>query len=328
MKYNPLISVCIPVYNAEKTLEECIWSVVEQNFEQFEIILVNDGSQGTDTNGLTCRKILLQAQKKCQRFRNEHKLSKIEMKYIEHKSNLGLVEARRTAIEYAKGQYICNLDSDDTLLPGALTVLYQTAIQCNADIVQGQTEIFPKNQTIFTNYNNAFFGELEGSQILDGYLVKHNHIGLLWAKLIRRETYLEAFTYIPFTRCVMCEDYLQYFFIALVAKKYVGIKTPVVKHNTDTGISSSRKIETLERWEHVCSTANVFTIIFDAIKKLSQRTLTQEQMEALRLQSRSYLVINLEQLKHNVISSLQEQARQLLCDYWGEDFVEEAERHL
>ncbi len=86
-------------------------------------------------------------------------------------------------------------------------------------------------------------------------------------------------------------------------------------------------ISDLARWEKICTTATVFAIIFEAVKEL-QEPLTLEQMEALRLQSRSYLVNNIQQLRNYVIPELQEQARAMLCDYWGESFVEKMENAI
>ena len=87
------------------------------------------------------------------------------------------------------------------------------------------------------------------------------------------------------------------------------------------------KISDLVRWEQVCSTANVFTIIFEAVKSFP-KALNLEQMEALRAQSRSYLANNLKQLHEAVIPAMQDEARSMLCDYWGEDFVQLAEKSL
>ena len=56
--------------------------------------------------------------------------------------------------------------------------------------------------------------------------------------------------------------------------------------------------------------------------------LSSEQIEAFRLQSRSYLVSNLQQLNSSVVPELQEEARNLLCEYWGEDFVQMMEKAI
>jgi glycosyltransferase involved in cell wall biosynthesis len=327
----PKVSVCIPVYNSEPVLRRCLDSVINQDFTDFEIIVVNDGSAGTDEAGLTCKKIVKQAQKSCPAP------LKSRIKYIEHRNNLGLLEARRTAVHHASGEYICNVDSDDALTPGALTVLYEAAKSYDADIVQGKTDMYSTDPSAMQEksvqkkqkeYNKLAPGVLSGSEVFDGFMIRQNHIGLLWAKLFRRETYLRAFSYIPFTNCVMAEDLLQYFFIAYEAKKYVGIQDIVYCYTVDTGISSSKKITDISRWEQICSTANVFTIIFSAIKQFPQLMLSSEQMEAFRLQSRSYLVSNLQQLKSSVVPELQEEARNLLCEYWGEDFVQMMEKAI
>lgn len=323
------VSVCIPVYNAEKTLRTALDSVIRaaQDFDAWEIILVNDGSSGRDENGFECKKIV-------KKFRRANRLSKHQVVYLEHKSNLGLLEARRTAIMAAHGKYLLILDSDDKLAPGALKVLYETAETNQADIVQGGVEVFTNESTeanekrrlaFQKNANKLVAGPLCNSEILNSYLVKKNHTGFLWAKLFRRDLYLRALNHIPFTRCVFAEDFLQYFFICLEAKKYYGLQTPVYEYFVDSGISSFAKITSLERWEKICSTANVFTIIFTEIKN---RNLSLDQLEAIKFLSRSYLANNIKQLSEAVIPELQDQARSLLCDYWGEDFVELMEKEM
>ncbi|EID86257.1 Glycosyltransferase involved in cell wall biogenesis [Treponema sp. JC4] len=337
MKQEPKISVCIPVFNSERQLKRCLDSVISQDFPDFEIVIVNDGSTGTDEKGLVCRKIVKQAEKDCKRKRKEKGQNAVPFNYTEHRSNLGLLEARRTAIENARSEYICILDSDDILLPCALTFFWDVAFKTNADIVQAHTDIYCEDtdsssveriKEINTKYNNVFEGELTGSAVFDSFLINQSHIGLLWAKLIRREVYLAALSHIPFTHCVMSEDMLQYFFIAYEAKKYVGIKNTLYRYTADTGISSNMIISDLARWEKICTTANVFAIIFEAIKEYPEGTFSLEQMEALRLQSRSYLVNNIQQMRKYVIPELQNQAHAMLCDYWGEDFVNRMEQAL
>ena len=318
-----LLSVCIPVFHAEGTLQRCLDSVWKQNqeFTDWEVLVVNDGSSGWDDCGRKCKKIVKD-------FRKAHKLSKKQVIYLEHRSNLGLLEARRTLVEAAHSNFILMLDSDDYLLPGALKTLYEAECKSGADIVHAGAESVLELQE---KINNVYEGTLNGPEIFNGFLVKNNHVGFLWAKLIRRELYLEALSYIPFTRCVFAEDFLQYFLISYFAKKYVGIKKPVYHYSVESGISSSKKITDLERWVQVCSTANVFTILFEAVKEFPAKglePLSQEQMEALRFLSRSYLVNNIKQMRAQIIPELQSQAREILCDCWGEDFVEMMEKAL
>ena len=89
------ISVIVPVYNSQEFLRKCINSLVNQTLKNLEIILIDDGS--TDNSGTIC---------------NEYADSDNRVRVI-HKKNEGLVAARRTGIELAKGEYITFVDSDD-----------------------------------------------------------------------------------------------------------------------------------------------------------------------------------------------------------------------
>ena len=99
----PLVSVCIPVWNSEQYLDECLESVFAQDFAGFEVVVVDDSSPGSDTSGRTCRQIVKQAHKR-------HKKSGcLKVSYIEHSENRGLVECRRTLINAAHGAFILML---------------------------------------------------------------------------------------------------------------------------------------------------------------------------------------------------------------------------
>lgn len=115
---NPKISIIIPVYNVEKYLDRCMNSILNQTFEKYEIILVDDGS--TD-----------ESKKKCDYYANEY-----ENIFVIHKTNGGLSEARNTGIDIANAELICFVDSDDYLHPQYLEILYKTMIHTNADIVE------------------------------------------------------------------------------------------------------------------------------------------------------------------------------------------------
>ena len=88
-------SVIVPVYNVENYLEECVESILKQSYQDFELILVNDGS--TDKSGLLCDKLAA----------SDNKIIVI------HKKNGGLSDARNVGISKAKGDYIIFVDSDD-----------------------------------------------------------------------------------------------------------------------------------------------------------------------------------------------------------------------
>ena len=316
----PLISICIPCFNSEKTLRRALDSVASQSFSGWEIILVNDGSHGRDEKNHSAHKIL-------KIFQKQNKIPRGKINYIEHSTNLGLLEARRTAVNAANGKYIVVLDSDDELLHDALKILYETAVQTEADIVCGkEIRIFPavnepveakKHEATTENENTT----LTGHQILDGFLIHHNHRGFLWGKIFRKSVYQKALEQIPFTKCTMAEDFLQYFYISYFSQKMLLIDKPVYKYYIVSGISTGKTIESLEKWEQICTTANVFTTIFSTLHD-GEIALSEEETDALRLQSRSYLKNTLLVLENKVLPQLKKDARSLLCDYWGEDFVQ------
>ena len=330
MKRNsaPLISVCIPVYNTEAYLAQCLRSVIAQDFAEFEIVVVNDASCGTDERGFSCKKIVKLVQKESKRIRKEKGLSPVEITYIENQTNLQTVETRRILVEAVRGKYITMLDSDDELLPGALSDLYSAAKESQSDIVHGAmslkacSEISQKSIEELQTGVNLQSPKLSEKQIINCFL-NQEHSGYLCAKLIDREVYLRAFNHIPFTKCVMADDYLIYFFIALEAKSYISIKTTVYLYNIGLGISARTQITSLARWEQICSAANVFTVIFDEIANLPQGAFTENQMDKIRIACRHYIKNNISQLETAVSPEIHAQAYDLLCDYWGEDFVQE-----
>src|SRR5690625_1510219 len=94
-KEGPLISVIVPVYNVERFIEKCLYSIVNQTYNNLEIILVNDGS--TDLSG-----------EKCEEYAKGDSRIKVF-----HKANGGQSSARNLGLSIAKGDYIGFVDSDD-----------------------------------------------------------------------------------------------------------------------------------------------------------------------------------------------------------------------
>ena len=323
----PAISVCIPVYGTEGSLLDCLHSVAaQQGLEAvgLEIIVVDDASPVTDQQLGSSARIVSQFQQE----------SPWPVVFLRHEENRGLVEARRTAVQAATGEFIFCLDSDDTLPPAALATLYRHAVAEDADIVHGRAQVVVAQEgcqlegaaleTVLTRLqekvDRVFIGRLEGAAILQNKLVEDQHNNFLWGKLIRRELYLQALELIPEMYCTMAEDVVQYLLIAHGARRYVGISDIVYHYSVNTGISSHTEITTLERWEQVCSTASVFTVLFACLEELDP-PFTESQLAAIRKLCRFYVANNLQQLRHVVTPELQSAARQLLGEYWGEGLV-------
>jgi glycosyltransferase involved in cell wall biosynthesis len=121
---NPEISVIIPIYNTEKFLKQCLDSVINQTFENIEIICINDGS--TDNSP----KILNKYAKKDKRIR------------IINEENQGPGESRNNGINIAKGKYICFVDSDDWVNKDYCKKLRLAAEKFNSDMVMCREKLY------------------------------------------------------------------------------------------------------------------------------------------------------------------------------------------
>ncbi len=111
-----MISVIVPVYNVEKYIKNCLESILNQTHTDFELILVNDGSN--DKSGQICDDY-------SQKYNNV---------FVIHKANGGQNSAIKAGLEKAKGEYIAFVDSDDWLEPNALELLYNSIKSSNADL--------------------------------------------------------------------------------------------------------------------------------------------------------------------------------------------------
>lgn len=113
---NPLVSIIVPIYKAEKYLPSCVDSILSQTFSDFELILVNDGSP--DNSAAICEAY---AQK-------DNRIKIID------KENAGASSARNKGLEKARGKYVIFIDSDDVISSLMVETLYSLALEYNADI--------------------------------------------------------------------------------------------------------------------------------------------------------------------------------------------------
>ena len=308
----PLVSLCVPVYGTEGLVGRFLDSVLRQaEAPLFETIVVNDGSPGTKELG---RIIKVYAK----RFKEQG----LPFVFLEHRKNLGLVEARRTAVNAASGEYIAFADSDDELPPAALRILYDASCSSGADIVHGKAAVFgmedePEARVTSFAQKAAHIqqGTLTGDAIMRGFLLEQCYASFLWGKLFKTSLVQKAFVEIPFTYCTMAEDVLTFFFIALYARMYLGIPDTVYNYRINTGVTSRRQITDRAGWEKVCSAASVFTIILSYLDE--HPALGSEIREAVKALGRAYHSDNLKQLEVCVIPALQEKARALHSEWWG-----------
>src|SRR5262245_13015439 len=220
------LSVIIPVYNAERYIDACLKSVINQETKyQYEIIVVDDGS--TDNS--------LQVIKQ----QEDDKL-----RYFS-RANGGIGFARNFGIRAAKGKYVMFVDADDELLPNAIQLLLDEVAKNDACIVQGNVRYF------YESDKNTYLGDTANKRnlihIQENRDLIFNLGGYPWAKVFKRELFQDAlFPLHTF------EDTLIWLITYRRAKKILVLPDPVYLHtfqpNSDmasVAAGSAKGIDTL-----------------------------------------------------------------------------------
>ena len=199
---NKTISVIVPVYNVASYLPQCLESILNQDYEDLQVLLIDDGS--TDTSGAICDRFAARD-------------SRIQ---VIHQKNGGAASAKNAGLRAASGKYLSFVDSDDYLEPDVYGFLVKTLEETRADAVQGAfQEVYRSRREVRPLKPET----LEGYDYLLRF-PKDFSCALLWNKLYRREIYDgvffeeghkiddEYFTYQGFLqpRKVVCTDQVIY----------------------------------------------------------------------------------------------------------------------
>ena len=171
----PLISIIVPVYNVEKYIERCIDSILAQTYTNFELILVDDGTP--DNSGKIC---------------DEYALRDSRIKVF-HEINKGPMWARKIGYMAAIGDYITFCDSDDLLPNNSIQILYEKALETDADIVSGDMQLLFDNGSTKSFSSNLSYGN-DKSGVFHALLCNeysHNLCGKLFrANLLQNYNYI------------------------------------------------------------------------------------------------------------------------------------------
>ena len=174
-----LISIIVPIYNVEKYLRQCLDSVLNQTYQNFECLLINDGSP--DNSAGICKEYV----DKDARFH-----------YFE-KENGGLASARNLGIKYSKGKYITFIDSDDWVDLDYLEVLHSKIKEYNTDFVISSYKKFDMDEDCFYLHiwDQDYYEKIWTSQELLSQLPNlENYDGsytVSWGKLFKRSLFDE-----------------------------------------------------------------------------------------------------------------------------------------
>ena len=205
-------SVILPVYNVADCLEKCLDSLLEQTYKNFEIICVNDGS--TD-NSL---EILEQYQDKFAHYQ------------IITKKNQGLAQARNTGFPYAKGEYICYIDSDDFVVPEFFEEISKKTQDSPDIVIFGAKTYYSKSEKLRQGQYSSknFKTEFDINKL-------YSFHPICWNKVYRRNFLIE--NNISFIDTRMAEDQPFFVQVILSAGKISVLKKDLYIYRKQRGTS-------------------------------------------------------------------------------------------
>lgn len=182
---NKLISIIVPIYNVDKYLEECLRSIINQTYQNIEIILVDDGS--TDSSSNICREF-----------------SKIDNRvmYI-HQENRGVIVARKTGVQHATGEYIGFIDADDSIDANLIEEWVEILVKCErqgtyVDLLEsGYYTGYTKKHKLYGNIPQNVYASADMEFVIDNMIAydRKKLYGIhpsMCTKLFRRELLREV----------------------------------------------------------------------------------------------------------------------------------------
>lgn len=257
---NPKISIIVPVYKVESYLHKCIDSILAQTFEDFELILIDDGSP--DQCGVICDEYA----NKDRRIR------------VIHKENGGLSSARNAGIDIAKGDYIGFVDSDDWIEPDMYKLLYEVCKKNDCEIASCSSMIHYKNRTVVNGTHPLTIHDKNQAMkaILEGDLYDE----VVWTKLIDRKLLMS----IRFPEGMVYEDTALTYKIVHKCTKVCSVGAPkyhYIKHENSTMDQAAKDI----RIDAVFIYNEMYQFIAEFYPEL-------KQLVALKLANSSMTILN------------------------------------
>ena len=229
-------SLIIPAYNVEKYIKKCLDSVLNQTYNNYEIIIINDGS--TDNTS----KIL-------ESYKSNKKIK------IINKENKGLSNARNTGVSNAKGDYILFIDSDDFIEKELLEILNKTIK--DEDLVRFQIKILDETNKIIKEYKEETFNNLNGIEAFNK-LSKYNLVELAVCYAYKKDTFLK--NNYKFEEKTYHEDFGLIPYIIISSKKvtsinYIGYnylqRKNSIMNNTDYETEIKKSNDVLKHYKNL-----------------------------------------------------------------------------
>lgn len=236
---NDLISVIIPVFNVEKYLPDCLYSVSSQSYKNLEIVLIDDGS--TDKSLKVC----------------EEYHSQDYRVVVLHKENGGVSSARNMGLEYAHGDYVTFVDPDDLIAPHYIESLYRALIKANAQIAvcrafDCKEENIDQFVKVYTR-EKIIYQEISVGSDYD-FFAEYAHY-TVWGALFQREILKN----ITFQQDLYVGEDSFFYMQALLSSKYITYTNArlycYIKRTTSATANDAyndKKFTEVEAWRRIC----------------------------------------------------------------------------
>lgn len=221
MLENIKFSVMIPVYNVEKYLKECIDSVLGQDYKNFEIILVDDGS--TDMSGKIC----------------DEYAEKYDSIKVVHQENQGQYAARENALTLAEGEFCIYLDSDDFWEKSLLSDVKQKIDETQCDVVIfDRREVCEKGVVeVKLDFEDGAVFENDGKYTLYRMLIEGIRLHNLWLKVFRKDIAAENYDDKIFMGTCYGEDGFKSACLIIKAKRIVYLSKCLYNYRRGVGLT-------------------------------------------------------------------------------------------
>jgi len=219
MEMIPLISFIIPLYNAKRTLERCVYSVISQGLKEreFEVILVNDGSN--DGSEAICLDMA----------------AKHDFIRVISQDNKGVSEARNNGIRASRGKYLCFVDSDDSLIPGGISPLTAYCDGKN-DLVRFWCKlVYPGGTSLGKQGDGTVYYSGSGHDFLCRYGLEN----FCWNYLYKKE-FVEK-NNLFFTPGIVGEDFPFMFDVMMANPQIVSVARRIYLYNIHSGSRSNTR---------------------------------------------------------------------------------------
>ena len=262
---NPTVSIIVPVYNAEATISRCIESIINQEYRDFELLLIDDGS--TDSSGTIC-----------DRYAAED--SRIR---LIHKENTGVSETRNMALDLACGTYLQFLDSDDWITPNATRLFVEEAERYHCDMVISDFYRVVGKRV-------AHKGDIDDDCVLtqeefSAHMLQNPadfYYGVLWNKLYRRDI-VEKYHLRMNPEISWCEDFMFNLEYIRHAEVFYALQVPVYYYVKTKGSLASQGMS-------ISKTIKMKLMVFEYYNNFYKHVLDEEDYEKNRLQVYRFLV--------------------------------------